>query len=45
MEMVFNLCFMHNVYATIVYNGFNGWNNNHARNMKSSSSGRCRVGC
>ena len=33
MEMVFNLCFIQSVYATVVYNGFDGWNNKCAHNM------------
>ena len=44
MEMVLNLCFMHNAYATIIYNSFDGWNNKHASNMKSAGRERCRVG-
>ena len=43
MEMVFNLLFMHSVYAIVIYNSFDGWNNKCAGNMKSASRGRCRV--
>ena len=42
--MVFILCFMHSVDATVVNDGFDGWNNKHADIMKSAISGRCRVG-
>ena len=44
MEMIFNLCFVHNVYATVIYNSFDGWNDKHADNMKFASRERCRVG-
>ena len=44
MDMVFNLFFKHNVYATVIYNSFNVWNNKCVGNMKSSSRERCRVG-
>ena len=44
MEMVFNLCFMHNAYATIIYNSFDGGNNKRAGNMKYANREICIVG-
>ena len=44
MKMVFNFCFKHTIYATVIYNSFDGWNNKRAGNMKYASRERCRVG-
>ena len=44
MKMVFNLFFKHHVYAIVIYNSFDGWNNKRVGNMKSASTKTCRVG-
>ena len=41
--MVFNLYFMHSIYAIARCNSFDGYNNRLAGNMSFGNSVRCRV--